>query len=126
MKTVLVVFGFPDGKYVSCQGDDLATLPQAGRSYLFSQRLYQVDEVIECLSLESGDGQLMNLLKLLAQMEGKSTPPAIQDLRGRPATVLTQPDRVLLVRLQPLAIKTRLRNAGPTPHIRIQLPASGK
>jgi hypothetical protein len=100
MKSVLVVFCLPDGRFVSCQADDLASVPQPGVAYLFSQHLYEVRQVIECLSLENGDTQLMNLLKLMVKPGRKATAPSIQSLSSSGKGLLLSPDRVLLVQLE--------------------------
>lgn len=120
MKSTLVVFAVPGNGYVSCQGEDLATIPQPGVCYVLTGKLYEVEKVFESLGPHNGDAKLMELLSLAGEGADAGAVPQIRALGGSQAAsgLVTTPSRVLLVRLR-LVRKT-------TTSIRILVPEAAK
>lgn len=114
MKT-LVLFKLPGNKnqYATCSLDSLIEFPRTGHSYLFSNQVYEVIQVIEPISDEGGNALLLKLMNIDSR-DTDTIASAVQsminldDPTGLKSGLEDEPDKVVFVRLKGNRQKVKL------------------
>lgn len=106
MKT-LVLFKLPGNRnqYATCSRESLLEFPRVGHSYLFSDQVYEVTQVIEPISDEGGNALLLKLMNI-DNRDTDAIANAVQsminldDTTGLSSGLEEEPDKVIFVRLK--------------------------
>jgi hypothetical protein len=113
-KPVSFYLALPDGTCFIYPADEVPIPLQRGYRPYIDNRLYEVEEIIPCLSAEPGDQQVLHLLKRLRNV----AMPKMVDL-GPKKSLIVEDTKAVLVLLKEVSTKTnRLPSLRPETRLR--------